>query len=552
MRAPLPLLCLTIAISPLLASCDNPAAPAKAAANTANSAIKPRDGGDITFGVTTEPVCFDPHNSSQQNAFLVIRNYIDSLVGKQADGTFAPWLAKSWSISDDGLSYSFKLREDVTFSDGTPFDGAAVKANLDWTKDPAHTANAAAFLEYYDHTEVVSPHEVKIVLSKADSAFLESLSSVKLGFLSPKTLAKGGDLCKGGPNLVGTGPFVFDQYTRGQSARFVKNPNYHWGPAYAAHQGPAYLNSVTYRFLPEYAVRAGALSSGQVDLIEGVQPTDRALFENAQGFQFLTGPSAETSFTLNLNYTAAPTDDVRVRRALRDGFDLDAIVKNIYLGTLPRAWSNIGPDNTAYNKGLQGTWGNDVAGANQLLDAAGWTGRDADGYRTRDGERLRVEVGYPQPYVRDNRDLLIQQIQAAVKKNLNLQLDLRIISSGEWVKSIADGSWHVYPNTLNPSDAALSLRDVLGASGFLYRGIKAPDPEITGLIDQARATTDLAKRQPILDQIQKLAVDKAYIIPLFAPNYQLAARSTLHGLNFEVQLDAPSNLYDVWSEEKAQ
>ena len=74
----------------------------------------------------------------------------------------------------------------------------------------------------------------------------------------------------------------------------MKNPDYHWPPAYAAHQGPAYLDAVTYRFLPEYAVRAGALSSGQVDLIEGVQPTDRALFEHAEGFQFLTGPSAET------------------------------------------------------------------------------------------------------------------------------------------------------------------------------------------------------------------------------------------------------------------
>jgi len=548
MKAHRSLLCLAIASTLLLTACDDAAKPAKTTAAAAPS--QPRSGGEVTFGVTTEPVCFDPHNSSQQNAFLVIRNYIDSLVGKQADGSFAPWLAKSWNVSADGLTYTFQLRDDVTFTDGTPFDGAAVKANLDYTKDPAHTANAAAFLEYYDHTEVVSPHEVRIVLSKPDSAMLESLSSVKLGFLSPKTLAQGGDLCQGGPNLVGTGPFIFQQYNRGQAARFVKNPNYHWAPAYAAHQGPAYLDAVTYRFLPEYAVRAGALSSGQVDLIEGVQPTDRALFDKVPGFQYLTSPSAETSFTLNLNYSAAPTDDVRVRQALRDGFDLAAIVKNIYLGSVARAWSNIGPDNPGYNKTLANTWGNDVPGANKLLDEAGWTGRDADGYRTRDGQRLRVEVGYPQPYVRDNRDLLIQQIQAAVKKNLGMHLDLRIISSGEWVKSIADGSWHVYPNTLNPSDPALSLRDVLGNTGFLYRGVKAPDSEIVSLIDQARATSDLTRRQPILDRIQQRAVEQAFIIPLFAPNYQLAARDTLHGLNFEVQLDAPSNLYDVWSEAK--
>jgi peptide/nickel transport system substrate-binding protein len=151
--------------------------------------------------------------------------------------------------------------------------------------------------------------------------------------------------------------------------------------------------------------------------------------------------------------------------------------------------------------------------------------------------------------VRDNRDLLIQQIQAAVRKNLGMDLDLRLISAGEWVKSIADGSWHVYPNTLNPSDPALSLRDVLGNTGFLYRGVAQPDAQIVGLINQARATSDLKQRQPILDQIQQRAVDQAYIIPLFAPNYQLAARDTLHGLNFEVQLDAPSNLYDVWSED---
>ncbi|WP_285424001.1 ABC transporter substrate-binding protein [Pseudomonas sp. efr-133-TYG-103a] len=552
MKAHRSLLCLAIVAAPLLCACDNNASPpATAASNGASQkpTLQPRSGGEVTFGVTTEPACFDPHNSSQQNAFLVIRNYVDSLIGKQADGSFAPWLAKSWSVSPDGREYTFILRDDVTFTDGTPFDGAAVKANLDYTKDPAHTANAAAFLEYYDRTEVIDPHQVRIVLSKPDSAMLESLSSVKLGFLSPKTLAAGGDLCQGGPNLVGTGPFIFNQYNRGQSARFVKNPDYHWPPAYAAHQGPAYLDAVTYRFLPEYAVRAGALSSGQVDLIEGVQPTDRALFEHAEGFQFLTGPSAETSFTLNLNYRQAPTDDVRVRRALRDGFDLAAIVNNIYLGTVPRAWSNIGPDNTGYNKALVNTWGNDVPGANKLLDEAGWTGRDAQGYRTRDGQRLRVEVGYPQTYVRDNRDLLIQQIQAAVRKNLGLDLDLRLISTGEWVKSTADGSWHIYPNTLNPSDTALSLRDVLGATGFLYRSVAQPDEQITGLINQARATSDLKQRQPILDQIQQRAVDQAFLIPLFAPNYQLAARDTLHGLSFEVQLDAPSNLYDVWSED---
>lgn len=93
---------------------------------------KPVAGGAITWGVATEPSCFDPHRSSQQAAFFVARNYIDSLVGKKADGTFAPWLATSWAISPDGKEYTYKLREDVRFHDGEAFDAEAVKANYDF------------------------------------------------------------------------------------------------------------------------------------------------------------------------------------------------------------------------------------------------------------------------------------------------------------------------------------------------------------------------------------------------------------------------------------
>ena len=517
------------------------AAPARA-----ESEGKPVSGGAITWGITTEPVCFDPHRASQQAAFFVARNYIDSLVGKKADGTFAPWLATEWSISADGREYTYKLREDVVFHDGEKFDAAAVKANYDFVKKPANAANAASLLEYFERAEVVSPYVIKFVLTRPDSTFLESTSNVKLGIISPKSLEKG-DLCGGGPALAGTGAFVFDSYTRGQSATFVRNKAYNWGPGYAAHTGPAYLDRVTLRFLPEAAVRAGALTSGQVDLIEGVQATDVALFADQAGFKFLTGPSgAGTSFTLNVNYTRPPADDVRVRRALRDGFDLEPLVKQVYLGTVPRAWSIIGPSNPAYNKALVGSWGNDIAGANKLLDEAGWTGRDAEGFRTRDGQRLKIDVGYPQPYVRDNRDILIQGIQAALRKNIGLDLNLRIITAGEYAKNNATGTWTIYPNTDNPSDPAEELWDMLGSKGFLYSNVANPDREITGLIDEALQSTDLVRKRSLTDQIQKRGVDQGFIVPLFAPSYFLAAKSDVNGLSFEAGLDSPSNAYDFW------
>src|SRR4051812_22771434 len=159
---------------------------------------KPVSGGAITWGVATEPSCFDPHRSSQQAAFFVARNYIDSLVGKKTDGTFAPWLATEWSISPDGKEYTYKLREDVVFHDGEKFDAAAVKANYDFVKKPENATNAVALLQYFDRAEVVSPYVVKLILTQPDSTLLESTSNVKLGIISPKALAKG-DLCGGGP-----------------------------------------------------------------------------------------------------------------------------------------------------------------------------------------------------------------------------------------------------------------------------------------------------------------------------------------------------------------
>ncbi|MEW6344347.1 MAG: ABC transporter substrate-binding protein [Paraburkholderia sp.] len=520
----------------------------KSVANTEQQAsTHPVSGGSLTWGVTTEPVCFDPHQASQQNAFFLIRNFVDSLIAKKADGSYGPWLAKSWQVSADGKRYTFTLRDDVTFTDGSPFNAQAVKTNFDYIiKNVSTTSASASLLVQYDHTEVVSPTVVTIVLKQPDSTTLESLSSVKLGFLSPKALASNTDLCAGGPGLVGTGPFVFQRYQRGQSATFVRNPHYNWAPAYAQHQGPAYLDQVTYRFLPEASVRTGALSSGQVDLIEGVQPTDITVFDKVEGFQYLTGPSSATSFTLNINYTAAPADDVRVRRAIRDGFDLDAIVTSVYLGTVRRAWSDIGPDNADYDPSLKGTWGNHVAEANKLLDEAGWTQRDADGFRTRNGKRLSIEVGYPQPYVRDSRDVLIRAMQSELRQNVGLDLRLHINTAGDFANEKATGIWSIYPNTDNPSDVAMELWDMLGDKGFLYNAIRNPDRTIVTEINQARLLPVGPERRALLAKIQQRAVDQAFIVPLFAPAYHLAAKSTIHGIAFEPGLDSPTSSYDLW------
>jgi peptide/nickel transport system substrate-binding protein len=219
----------------------------------------------LTWAIETQPITLNPQQWAQNKVRLLVFNQFDALLSRGRDGAFEPWLAKSWKVSDDGLSYTFELRDDVTFHDGTKFDAAAVKANLEQFLVPGYNAAVAAIqLAAFDKAEVVSPTTVKVTLKKPDGLFLDFLASPYSGQVSPKSLKSAKNLKFGGLDLVGTGPFILDRYVQGQEIHYHRNPAYKWAPPSAGHQGPAYLSELTYRFLPEAAVRVGALTSGQV------------------------------------------------------------------------------------------------------------------------------------------------------------------------------------------------------------------------------------------------------------------------------------------------
>ncbi|WP_241255644.1 ABC transporter substrate-binding protein, partial [Candidatus Protofrankia californiensis] len=226
----------------------------------------PKSGGSITFATTAEPDSWDLHVSVSTLSALTLRAVYDSLVYQKADGTFEPWLAKSWEISDDGLRYSFVLRDDVTFHDGTAFNAQAVKVNFDHIVDPAtKSRNSKTLLGPYDRTEVTGDFTVVVHLKSPYSPLLGALSSTYLSFHSPAVLrANPADIASGGKFLVGTGPFVSSSLTPGQNAVFTRRPGYRWAPASAAHPGEAYLDQYVIQFLADDAARVGALTSGQL------------------------------------------------------------------------------------------------------------------------------------------------------------------------------------------------------------------------------------------------------------------------------------------------
>ncbi|WP_432840677.1 ABC transporter substrate-binding protein [Dactylosporangium sp. CA-092794] len=524
----------------LLAGCQGTPDDAGAAAGA------PVQGGKLTWGIETEPVTFNPHQYAQAKARLLVWNSFEALLTHDDKGGYVPWLAKSYEVSADGLTYTFKLRDDVTFSDGEKFDAAAVKANLDQLQVPGYAPSVLSTqLKNYKDATAVDPATIEVHLKQPDVLILDFFASPQGAQIAPNSF-KSPNLKAGGPDVFGTGPFILDRYTKGQEVHYKRNPNYNWAPANAGHQGAAYLDEITYRFLKESSVRVGALTSGQVDVVEGVPATEQELVKADSNLTFSRSLNSGTAYSYYFNETKAPFDDIRVRKAFRDAVDLDAVLQGVYRGTATRAWSILSPSGPFYDASLEKSYGNNPAEANSLLDQAGWSTKDADGFRTRDGQRLTVRIVLSAPFVRDKRDILAQAIQAAVKQSAGIDLQVKIVDQGTATDALNKNEFEIFDNSRADTDAGAALTLILPKGAPINRhGYNSP--EIDQLVAQSSATTDTAKRKEIYLKLQQLTVtDNVTLLPLYAPADQIAAQKKVGGLGFEPTAGVPGSAYNVW------
>jgi peptide/nickel transport system substrate-binding protein len=205
---------------------------------------------------------------------LIVRNIYDPLVFLDSGGQFRPALAQSWEVSQDGLSYTFKLRDGVTFHDGTPFDANAVKFTWDTILDPATKALTAKDLlgPNFKSVDVVDPLTARATFSKPYAPFLSAVSQYWLAPVSPTAYKSAG--ADYGTHQVGTGPFVWSEYVPKDHITLRRNAAYNWAPEGMKHQGAAYLDTVTFKFVSEVGVRTGTLQSGEVQIADDLPPKD--------------------------------------------------------------------------------------------------------------------------------------------------------------------------------------------------------------------------------------------------------------------------------------
>ncbi|MGW0574956.1 ABC transporter substrate-binding protein [Streptomyces sp. NPDC002920] len=513
----------------------------------ASKSSTPVSGGGLTFATDAVVDCLDPQVSPADITAVVDRNIFDSLVSLTPDGKFHPWLADKWTLSPDGKTYTFHLKSGVTFHDGTPLTAAAVKATLDHAVDPKTKSQyAGSLMRAYAGATVVDDHTVKVKLSRPNTQFLSALSSAYLGIQSPKSLtANAGKLCE---KPVGSGPFSFVSWTKNKSIVMKKYPGYKWGPTNAKHTGAAYLDTLTVSFMPENSVRVGALTSGQVNVVGHVPPANVKSLQANSSLQVLRAESPGANYNIFFNTTRGAFKDERVRKALQRSVDLDALVKSLYFGQYQRAWSPLGPTTIDYDPATENSWAYDPALANKLLDQAGWTSRDAQGYRTKGGKRLSLQWPFTSLYVREQRDVLAEGIQADAKK-VGIQLVRVNADPGTWTQDYLSGNYDLMdysfvraePDILRYEFASDQLVAMGGGNLSMVKSA-ALDAWLNG----AAASGDPTIRKQDYAKAQHYVLDHALVMPAYVPPYLLAASKKVHGLAFEAQ--AYPLFYDTWLE----
>ncbi|WP_182064830.1 ABC transporter substrate-binding protein [Curtobacterium sp. ME12] len=501
----------------VLAACSGP--------GTSTGSSTPVAGGTLTYASgDAEPTCLDPHVGGNFPQALLATQYIEELVGLE-DGKPTPELATKWTTSDDGKTLTFTLRDDVSFTDGTPFDAAAVVANIEHVQDPA-TASSTGYLALQSITKATATdeHTVTLTLSRPDSALLESFSQPWVGMESPKALER--EQATNCESPVGTGPFEVTGWKHGDRVTLTKNTGY-WGKTKPR------LSGITWRFLPDSTSRYAALQSGQVDVIDNAQP-DQLEAASAKGaIRDLDAPRPGASNRLELNSGHGVFRDEAVRQAFIAGAEIDPGLQSLFLGTAERSYSVLSSaEPLAYSEKSRFTYS--PTKAKQLLDDAGWK-VGSDGIREKDGKQLTVTFPVSTNQSVPAERSLFQQIQAS-EKAVGFKVVLDELDLSSWYAALAANEYDVVsaPYTKVGPDVLRILYDSASIepapSGYFANLAQLDDPAVDRLLEQAARTSDADERADLYEQAQKAILASDTVLPLYDQQNHFLVRSAVHGI----------------------
>ncbi len=509
------------------------------------------EGPRIVYGLTLMPSGFDPHIHASAELGIPLRSVYDTLVYKDpSTGEFVPGLAARWDMSADGLSYTFYLRNDVTFHDGTPFNAQAVGVNLDRILAAETGSQKARFmLGPISGYQIIDDHTIRLTFTEPYAPLLDSLSQVYLGIASPTQLAQY-DNATYQFHQVGTGPYRMVEYVPGDRFVIVRYEDYAWGPPFYVEPARP-IQTFEFRFFEDAPTRALALEGGDAQIIGEIQPIDAQLLAGNASLRLYPVPIPGQPMQFLMNTQRFPTDSVTVRRALIYATNRTAIVDAIFQRFSPVADGPLSQATQYYSPDVASLYAHDPGQAQSLLFAAGFTGIRDDGILfIPTGPAATPEPGQPTPTAETAPSGIplqlimivppwgltpeVAQLIQSQWRELGIEVEIRQVAGfGQLQEAARSGDYNLIALNFFGSDPSLLSQFFATGASLNWTGYS--DFELDTYLQEGTRQPDPDTRAQMYAAAQTRIMEQALILPIRDYVNLVGASADLQGVAFDAQ-----------------
>ncbi|WP_350301466.1 glutathione ABC transporter substrate-binding protein [Peribacillus frigoritolerans] len=448
------------------------------------------EGGTLVIARLSDAENLDQQFMSTINAASVTHHKIyEGLVQRDENSEIQPMLAEKWKQIND-TTWEFKLREDVKFHDGTPFNADAVKKTFDRLLDPMVASPRAVVFDMVKEVKPVDEFTVQFILKEPFSPLLSILANHEGGIISPKTIEKYGKKIIQEPN--GTGPFVFDSWSPGQEIILTKNDSY-WGDE-------PKVDKVLFKVVPEDSTRISMIETGEAHIAEPLPVAVMDQVESSPAMDVYRSEGYGTEY-LGFNVNNEPFNDVKVRKAIAHAIEMDSIIKGVFNNVGVKANSLMGSKVFGYNEDLE-----------------------AYDYNLKEAKKLMAEAGYSEGLdatilTMDSKERVnLAEVLQSQLKGIGINLKVQVMEYGSFVEQVNKGqsemfiiSWRNATGDADYNQYNLFHTDSQGAAGntFFYSNQK-----VDRLIDAARKEKEEGKRKELYAEAQEIEMSDTPYIPV--------------------------------------
>ncbi|MFP4460770.1 MAG: ABC transporter substrate-binding protein [Thermotogota bacterium] len=473
-------------------------------------------GGSIGVAIPTDiSETIDPHKATGALTFEILYNIYEGLIQVDRDGRLVGLLATDWSISEDGLQYTFKLKKDVYFHDGSPFTSEDVKFTYERVMDPKTGYAKASNYMVIEDIQTPDDYTVHFFLTKPYSPFLALVSKIHI---LPSDSDVNFDL-----HTVGTGPFYLEEWNRDSYLHLIQFEDYHVA-------GIPYLNEAYFRVIPDENSRFISLQTGVVDAIPRIDQSFMRRIERDPSIKYERAPMNLVQF-MAINNKREPLDDLRIRQAINFSIDRELLIEFVAEGLARPVTTHMtlkSPYALEYDK-----YPYNPEKAMDLLKKAGYAF----------GE-LELTIALPQPYEFHQRT---GEVVAQMLESVGIKTKLQIVEWGTWISDVYNG--RDYDMTIigieGEPDPYIYLDRFYSDASRNFTNVNSD--EIDQWLNQLATESEFEVRKQLVNNILKELVDMAASVWLMEPDEIVALKNKVMGWTiYPVYVDA---LKDVWIEE---